>query len=404
MALVASRRLRLAVCGITIGALAACAVPTPYGGTSPGFGEQPCGTPGSDRPGYRDVLDLPPLVARRLSGAGSTFVAPVMSTWARRYADERGVRVAYQPIGSGGGVAQVTAGTVDFGASDTPMTAVELAKAGGRPVLQIPVTLGAVVPAYHLPGLGSGLRFDGETLGRIYTGAINRWNDPALRKLNPTLRLPDLPIVVIHRSDSSGTTAVWTEYLTKASPSWVSAVGAGKSSGKQVVWPVGLAGKGNDGVAAMLAQVDGGIAYIELSYALSQGVPYGQVRNRSGNSIQPCPATVTKATEGLVYPSDLTVSLTDGPDPDAYPITGLTYLLVYARQPDLATATGLVGFFAWALTVGQDLVAALGYAPLGPRLQRLAYAKLGSITVDGAAVLGTPAGPGGPGRRIGGPG
>jgi phosphate transport system substrate-binding protein len=374
--------------------LAGCSVPEPYGGSGPGFGEQICGTPGGGGPGYQDTTDARPSAAR-LSGAGSTFVAPVMSVWARRYADERGVRVAYQPIGSGGGVAQVTAGTVDFGVSDTPMTAVESARAGGRPVLHIPITLGAVVPAYHLHGVGSGVRFDGETLGRIYTGAVSRWNDPALRELNPTLRLPDLPIVVIHRSDASGTTAVWTEYLTKASPSWVSAVGAGRSAGKQVVWPVGLAGKGNDGVAGMLAQVDGGFAYLELSYALSQGVPYGQVRNRSGAFTQPCPATVTMATEGVVYPPDLTVSLTDGPDPDAYPITGLSYLLVFARQRDPATAAGLVSFVAWVLTAGQDLVAPLGYAPLGPGLQRLAYAKLTRITVAGPAALAPESPPGG---------
>jgi phosphate transport system substrate-binding protein len=376
------------VCALAALTLVACGGTEPYGGTEPGFGEQICGTSGSDRPGYQDSIGPLPHSARRLSGAGSTFVAPIMSVWAKRYADERGIRVAYQPIGSGGGVAQVTAGTVDFGVSDTPMTAAESARAGGRSVLHIPVTLGAVVPAYHLHGVGSGVRFDGETLGRIFTGGIGRWSDPALQRLNPVLRLPDIPIVVIHRSDASGTTAVWTDFLTKASPSWVSALGVGRSAGKQVIWSVGLAGKGNDGVAGMLAQVDGAIAYLELSYALSQGVPYGQVRNRSGAYIQPCPATVTEATDGVVYPPDLQISLTDGPQALAYPITGATYLVMYADQRDAPAAAALVSFVGWVLTVGQDLVATLGYAPLGPALQRMAYTQLGAITVDGAAVAG----------------
>jgi phosphate transport system substrate-binding protein len=378
------------VCGIAVLVFAACAAAEPYGGGGPGFGEQICAGPGGDRPGYVDTIGVLPGSARRLSGAGSTFVAPVMSTWARRYADDRAVRVAYQPIGSGGGVAQVSAGTVDFGASDTPMTALEATKTRGRTLLHIPVTLGAVVPAYHLHGVGAGVRFDGETLGRIFTGAIRRWNDPALAELNPALALPDTPIVVIHRSDASGTTAVWTDYLTKASPTWVQAFGAGRSAGKQVVWPFGLAGKGNDGVAGMLAQVDGGIAYLELSYALSQGVPYGQVRNRAGAFVQPCPATVTAATEDVTYPADLRVSLTDGTGDHAYPVTGTTYLLVYADQRDPGTAAALVGFVAWVLTVGQDMVADLGYAPLGRPLQRLAYRQLDAVTLAGTPLSGRP--------------
>lgn len=380
--------------------LSSCATGEGAGSTDrPGFGAQICGRTGDDVPGYAASVPVLPAGARRLSGAGSTFVAPVMSVWAERYAQRTGVRVAYQPIGSGGGVAQVNAGTVDFGASDTPMTAAERADAGPGRVLHVPVTLGAVVPAYHVRGLGPGVRFDGEVLGGIFAGRIRRWDDEALRRLNPQVRMPDKPIVVVHRSDASGTTAVWTDFLTKRSPTWIAALGPGRSSGKQVLWPVGLAGKGNDGVAGMLGQVDGAIAYVELSYVLSQGLPYGQVRNRAGAYIQPCAATVRRAADGVEYPADLTVSFTDGPDPDAYPIVGTTFVLVHAEQTDAAVAAALVNFLAWVLTTGQDLTAAIGYAPLGSRLQQLASAQLRAITTGGTSLL--PAAPRyhSPGRR-----
>jgi phosphate transport system substrate-binding protein len=358
----------------------------PAGGDDAAFGEQICTVPGYASPGYRNTIAAPASSASRLSGAGSSFVAPMMSVWAKRYALQGGTQVAYQPIGSGGGVAQVLAGTVDFGASDVPMTPAELARSA-EPVLHVPVTLGAVAVVYHVRGLGSGLRFDGEVLGSIYSGRIARWDDPALQRLNPGLRLPARPVVVVHRADASGTTAVWTDYLTRTSPSWVAALGPGHSAGKQVVWPVGLAGKGNDGVSGMLGQVDGAIGYVELAYALDQGLPYGQVQNRAGRFIQPCPATVTRATEGVDYPPDLRMSLTDGPDRDAYPIVGTTYVLIDAEQADRAVAAALVSFLAWALTSGQDLAAPTGYAPLGAELQRRAYGQLRAITVSGTAVV-----------------
>lgn len=357
------------------------------GGPDPSaFGRQRCAEAGADRPGYANPIGMVAPGAPRLSGAGSTFVAPIMSVWAQRYAAERGTRVAYQPIGSGGGVAQALAGTVDFGASDTPMTDAEAARARGGSVLHVPVTLGAVAVAYHVRGLGSGVRFDGEVLGRIYSGQLTRWDDAALRRLNPDRVLPAKAVVVVHRADASGTTAVWTDFLTRTSPSWVAAFGPGRSSGKQVVWPVGLAGKGNDGVSGMLAQVDGAIGYLELAYVLAQGLPYGQVRNRAGGFVQPCPATVTRATVGVDLPADLRTGFTDGPDRDAYPVTGTTFVLVVAEQPDRARAAALVGFLAWVLTAGQDLAASVGYAPLGPELQRLAYGKLRAVTVDGVPL------------------
>lgn len=374
---------------------AACMTPGGLADSAyPGFGDQICaGAAGDDVPGYSDPVKVRPAGASRLSGAGSTFVAPMMSAWAKRYADERGTQVAYQPIGSGGAIAQLNAGTVDFGASDVPMSDAEYA-AAGTPMLHIPVTLGAVVPAYHVSGLGSGLRFDAETLGGIFGGTIHRWSDVALRRLNPQLALPDQAIVVVHRSDASGTTAVWTDFLTRRSKAWTGVVGLGRGAGKQVVWPVGLGGRGNDGVAGMLAQVDGAIGYLELSYVLAQGVPYGQVLNQAGRFVQPCPATVATATEGLAYPDDLRMSFVDSPQPDGYPIVGATFVIVRAGQHDPATAATLVAFLAWALTVGQDMAAPMGYAPLGRQLQERAFAKLGLITVRGSPVAsGTIASP-----------
>jgi phosphate transport system substrate-binding protein len=358
----------------------------PVGQDQAAFGQQICAVPGPPGPGYHNPIAVSAPTASRLSGAGSSSVAPMMSVWAKQYAAQGGTRIAYQPIGSGGGVAQVLAGTVDFGASDLPMTPAELARANG-PVLHVPVTLGAVAVVYHVHGLGSAVRFDGDVLGRIYSGRITRWDDVALQRLNPGLDLPKRPVVVVHRAEASGTTAVWTGFLTRTSPSWVAALGSGHSAGKQVVWPVGLAGKGNDGVSAMLWQVDGAIGYVELTYALDQGLPYGQVRNRAGRFVQPCPATVTRATEGLTYPTDLRMGPVDGPDPEAYPIVGMTYVLIDAGQPDRTVAVALVNFLAWALTAGQDLAAPAGYAPLGADLQRRAYDQLRAITVDGIAVV-----------------
>lgn len=392
---------RLGVClafVVAVGSAAAGCGGTGLGGDDPvgqdqaAFGEQICAAPGPPGPGYRNTIAVPPPTASRLSGAGSTFAAPMMSVWAKRYALQGGTQVAYQPIGSGGGVAQVLADTVDFGASDVPMTSAELAGAAG-PVLHVPVTLGAVAVVYHVRGLGSGVRFDGDVLGRIYSGQTTRWDDAALRRLNPGLRLPDRPVVVVHRADASGTTAVWTDYLTRTSPSWVAALGPGRSAGKQVVWPVGLAGKGNDGVSGMLGQVDGAIGYVELAYALDQGMAYGQVRNRAGRFVQPCPATVTRTTEGIAYPPDLRMSLTDGLDPHAYPIVGTTYVLVDQAQAERAAAAALVNFLSWVLTAGQDLAAPAGYAPLGADLQRRAYDQLRAITVDGTALVAATSAP-----------
>lgn len=351
-----------------------------------GFGNQICGQSATDRPGYKNTIPNIPGGAKSLSGAGSTFVAPMMSSWTKTYHTKTGVQVSYQSIGSGGGVAQVQAGTVDFGASDTGMSADEIAQAKG-PVLQIPLLLGAVVPVYHLQGIGSGLKFTGDVLGKIYAGKITKWNDPALTRLNPGVKLPDQPIAVAHRSDGSGTTGIWTDYLTKESPAWVQKLGGkAQSVGKEVAWPVGIGGKGNEGVSGVVNQTQGAIGYVELQYALAQHAAYGQVKNKAGKFIQPCIATVTKAVNGVTFPGNLNTSLTDGSDPDAYPIAGTTYGLVYEHQTDRAKAAALINFLAWVLSEGQDDNASLNYAPLGAQLQKLAVGQLKKVTLDGKPV------------------
>jgi phosphate transport system substrate-binding protein len=348
---------------------------------------QICGQRAAGKPGYPRTIAKIDGGATSLSGAGSTFVAPVMSVWTKDYSQSDGVQVAYQSIGSGGGVQQIIAGTVDFGASDTPMKGSELTAAKSGPILHIPLTLGAVVPTYNVKGVQTGLKFDGDTLGKIFAGKITKWNDPALVALNSGANLPDQPIAVAHRSDGSGTTAVWTDFLTKESPTWVQALGGpDRSFGKDIAWPVGIGGKGNEGVSGVINQTDGSIGYVELAYALAQNLNYGVVKNKTGNFIQPCVATITAGTQGITYPPDLRVSLTDGPDPHAYPITGTTYALVNQNQTDPAKAKALVNFFSWTLSTGQDDAASVNYAPLGKDLQGLAMGMVKKITLNGAPV------------------
>lgn len=347
--------------------------------------KNPCGAGHSVRPGYRDPINMGG-GSRSLSGAGSTFVAPMMSIWSSAYAKSSGVQVAYQSIGSGGGQAQIIAGTVDFGVSDIPMTNDALAQAKG-PILHVPLVLGAVVPAYNVNGVNARLRFDGETLGRIFAGEITKWNDPALVKLNPGVKLPDEPIAVVHRSDGSGTTGIWTDYLTKTSPSWVKKLGgAAQSRGLTVAWPVGIGGKGNEGVSAGINQTEGGIGYVELAYAIQQQITYGDVKNRAGNFVRACVATTSFAASVGKFPPNLRTSLTNEPGDYAYPITGTTYALVYKNQTNAAKAKALVNFLAWTITKGQDMAAQINYAPLGKSLQKRSLGQLYKITVNGKAL------------------
>jgi phosphate transport system substrate-binding protein len=348
-----------------------------------------CKSAGNTKPGYTTPFTAPTGGATKLSGAGSTFVAPMMSDWTKAYSTAAGVQVAYQSIGSGGGVAQIQAGTVDFGDSDTGMSDSDIAKAkGGGPILQIPLLLGAVVPTYHISGVSSGLKFTGDLLGQIYAGKITTWNDPAITKLNPGVTLPSEPIAVVHRSDSSGTTGIWTDYLTKESPEWVSALGGDtKSKGKTVAWPVGIGGKGNEGVSGSVNQTEGALGYVELQYALAQNSPVGYVQNKSGAFVQPCIATVTAAVQGVVFPDSLNISLTDTSNATGYPISGTTYALVYQNQTDAAKAKALVAFISWVLSKGQDMNADLNYAPLGADLDAKAFAKLKTIELNGAPLV-----------------
>jgi len=340
------------------------------------------------RPHYPDPVKPLAGAAGALSGAGSTFVAPIMSMWAQAYS-KKGTNVAYQGIGSGGGVSQIDAQTVDFGASDTPMLDTELAAAKGGPILHIPLVLGAVTVSYHVKGVASGLNLDGETIGKIYLGQITNWNDPAIKKLNPKATLPDEAIAVVHRSDSSGTTGVFTDFLTKASPAWVAKLGAG-SYGKVVAWPVGLGGSGSNGVTALVGQTKGAIGYLELQYAIAGKLTYGNVKNKKGIYVTPCIATATAAALKTSFPADMRASLVWKGAPNAYPITATTFALVYQKQTDAAKAKALVNFLTWALTTGQNFPATINFAPMGKILQQRALAQINKITLDGKPLVKIP--------------
>jgi phosphate transport system substrate-binding protein len=340
------------------------------------------------RPHYPDPVKPFSGAAGSLSGAGSTFVAPIMSMWAQAYS-KKGTNVAYQGIGSGGGVSQIDAQTVDFGASDTPMLDTELAAAKGGPILHIPLVLGAVTVSYHVKGVGGGLNLDGDTIGKIFAGQITKWNDSAIKKLNPKANLPDEAIAVVHRSDSSGTTAVFSDFLTKTSPSWVSKLGSA-SFGKTIAWPVGIGGKGNDGVAALVSQTEGAIGYPELQYAISSKLTYANVKNKKGTFITPCVATTSAAAVKTSFPPDLRTSLTWRGAANAYPITGTTFALVYQNQTDAGKAKALVNFLSWALTTGQNFPATVNYAPMGKILQQKALSQLNKIKLNGQPLVKIP--------------
>jgi phosphate transport system substrate-binding protein len=345
-----------------------------------------CGTGEDTRPTPAGIAKLDQ-ASGEITGAGSTFVAPLMTYWSSEFEKLLGAKVRYDSVGSGAGVARISAGDVDFGASEAPMTDAELGAAKGGALLHVPLVFGAVVPAYHLTGQKSGLKFTGELLGKIFAGRITEWNDPELTALNPQANLPADAITVVHRSDSSGTTAIFTDYLTKTSPSWVQALGGQeKSSGRDVPWPVGNVGKGSEGVSDVLNQTEGALGYVELTYALSNGLQVGFVKNRAGRFIQPCVETVTAAARDLAIPEDLRFDLTDTPGNDAYPISGTTWALVYQHQSDPTRAKTLVNFLAWVLDDGQTKARGHNYAPLSPEVRSLAIDQIKKITVDGKPV------------------
>ncbi|MGB9666758.1 MAG: phosphate ABC transporter substrate-binding protein PstS [Candidatus Cryosericum sp.] len=318
-----------------------------------------------------------------LSGAGATFPYPLYSKMFDTYYGVSGVRVNYNSIGSGGGIKALTDKTVDFGASDAFLTNDEVT-AMGAPVLHIPTCVGAVVLSYNLDG-NPALKLDGTVVANIFLGKVTKWNDSSITALNPGLSLPDLSITVVHRSDGSGTTSIFTNYLSAVSPAWKSSVGAGKS----VSWPVGLGGKGNEGVSGMITQTKGSIGYIELVYAVQTGTPFASLRNSSGAFITPSLASSSAAAD-VNLPDDLRVVIVNSPGADAYPISAFTWILVYKEQKyggrTLAQAQALKKMLTWMLTDGQAINEGLSYARLPAPAVTKALALVNSMTYGGTTI------------------
>jgi len=298
--------------------------------------------------------------AAEITGAGSTFVYPLLSQWSADYSTATGVKINYQSIGSGGGIAQIKAATVDFGASDKPLPPEELAQAG---LAQFPVVIGGVVPVVNIEGVTPGqLHLDGTTLARIFLGQITKWNDPAIAALNPGVKLGDADISVVHRSDGSGTTFNFVNYLSKVSPEWKSKVGEGTS----VAWPVGVGGKGNEGVAAYVKQINNSIGYVELAYALKTGMSYTALKNHAGNMVQPDLDTFEAAAASADWSSvkDFSLVITDAPGAKAWPITASVFVMVYHQPKDAERSKTTMEFFRWALEKGQAQAKTLNYVAL----------------------------------------
>jgi len=311
------------------------------------------------------LLTLPAVAQTTLNGAGATFPYPIYSKWFSEYKKVHSdVQINYQSIGSGGGIRQVTEGTVDFGASDMPMTDAQLAEAQTKlktKILNIPSVLGADVPAYNIPGVTGEVKFTPNALAEIFLGRITKWNDKAITSVNPGVNLPDRDIIVVHRSDGSGTTFIWTDYLSKVSSDWKIQVGSSTS----VKWPIGLGGKGNEGVAGSIRQLPGSIGYVELIYAVQNNIAYGSVRNSAGNFVKASLEGVTAAAASSPkMPADFRVSITNAPGKDAYPISSFTWLLIPQQSKDAAKGKILADFLSWMATDGQKMTAALSYAPL----------------------------------------
>jgi len=329
-------------------------------------------------------LPVPASAQMLVNGAGATFPYPIYSKWFEEYIKvDPEVRFNYQSIGSGGGIRQITERTVDFGASDGPMTDEQLKKAPGE-LFHIPTVLGAVAATYNLPGSPK-LSFTGEVLADIFLGKITKWNDERIKALNPGAALPSQPIIVVHRSDGSGTTYIWVDYLSKVSPEWEQKVGRGTS----VSWPVGLGGKGNEGVAGQVKLSPGSLGYVELAYAVTNKLPVAAIRNHAGKFIEPTIESTTAAAAGAAknMPEDFRVSLTNAPGAEAYPIASFTWLLVYRDQPNEAKGRAIVKFLWWAIHDGQKHPAALLYAPLPAPVVKQIEAKIKLITYSGKPIL-----------------
>jgi phosphate transport system substrate-binding protein len=307
------------------------------------------------------ALALPVMGQTTLNGAGATFPYPMYSKWFSEYNKlHPDVQINYQSIGSGGGIRQVLNGTVDFGASDGPMSDAQLKEAKTK-ILHVPTVLGAVVPAYNVPGISGEIKFTPEALAGIFLGKIQKWNDPQITQVNPGVKFPDKPIIVIYRSDGSGTTFIFTDYLSKISKDWNSGVGKGTS----VKWQTGMGGKGNEGVAGQLRQLEGSIGYVELVYAAENKITYGSIQNAAGTFVKATLAGVTEAAASVKdMPADFRVSITNAPGKNAYPISSFTWLLVPEQAKDPKKGKIMADFLNWMVTDGQKMTGQLSYAPL----------------------------------------
>jgi phosphate transport system substrate-binding protein len=317
----------------------------------------------------------------KLNGAGATFPYVIYSKWFDEYYKKTGIEINYQSIGSGGGIKQVIEGTVDFGASDGPMTDEQLKEAKekrGTEILHIPMVMGGEAIAYNLPEVGSGLNLSPDVLADIYLGKITKWNDKRIVEINKGKNLPDKAIIVTHRSDGSGTTYIFVDYLSKVSKEWETKVGRGTS----VNWPVGLGGKGNEGVAGLVKQTVGSIGYVELAYAVQNKLDYANIQNKAGNFIKPTFDAVSAAASGAVnnMPEDLRVSITNADGKDSYPISGFTWLLIYKEMKDQKKTEAIKNFLKWAITDGQNYAKELYYSPIPKEVVKLDEKKIALIT------------------------
>jgi phosphate transport system substrate-binding protein len=327
-----------------------------------------------------------PATGGTISGAGATFPQPVYDEWASRFKDKTGTTVNYNAIGSGGGIAQFTANTVDFGATDSAMKDEEVkAVKKGTPV-HVPTVFGAITISYNLPGVSKGLKLDGATAANIFLGKITKWNDAAIKSLNPSVNLPGKGITVVHRSDESGTTKLFTTFLSDYSPEWSSKVGADKT----VKWPTGTGAKGNAGVAGAVKQTDGAVGYVELAYALQNNFTTADVKNKAGKFVEPTLASTSAAGDGVKVPSDLRFSAIDAPGTNAYPIASATFILVYQDMckagKNTNTAQRVANWLNYALGAGQSVAKDLQYAPLPPSILSKAQAKVDGLQCNGAAL------------------
>lgn len=319
-----------------------------------------------------------------LNGAGSTFAAPIYNKWVNDYAPKFGVKINYQPIGSGGGIKQLQEQTVDFGGTDAPMTSAEMAGAKGGPVLHIPTVIGSVVITYNVPSITTPIKLTGPVIADIFLGKISKWNDPRLASLNPGVNFPATDILVVHRSDGSGTTYIFSDYLSSVSPEWKS----GPGTGKDLQWPVGLGGKGNDGVTGQVKQQPGGIGYVELAYAHQNKLPAALIKNSAGQFVAPTIESTTAAAagvaKGLPANTDYRLSIVNAPGATAYPIASFTWILVYKNQTDAAKWQKMSAFLKWALHDGESEASSLDYAPLPPNLVAMLDKSIGAVTVTGS--------------------